>query len=346
MQLKQTIDFVIPWVDGNDPEWQAEKAKYSPSKNSEACDKRYKDMNLNFLPYWFRGVEKFAPWVNKIHFITCGHLPKWLNSKHPKLNLVKHTDYMPQEYLPTFNSLAIIFNVHRIAGLAENFVLFNDDMYLLNKVNTGDFFVNNIPCDQALMRNMTPDDSHFGRILYNNMAVINKHFKKHDVIKKNFFKWFNLRNYGIRSCFINWQNYRQPKFSDMFNPHLSISYKKTEFEYVWQIENELLHQTCLHKFRDSEDVVDWLVRYFRVMKGEFKPYQIIGKHFNLNINTTTDFNLNINIITEVCNIIKGQKYKQICINDYVNDNASYEIVLKEIQNAFETILPKKSEFEV
>ena len=28
------------------------------------------------LKYWFRGVEKFAPWVNKIYFITYGHAAK------------------------------------------------------------------------------------------------------------------------------------------------------------------------------------------------------------------------------------------------------------------------------
>jgi len=29
MKITHPIDFVIPWVDGNDPAWQAERAKYS-----------------------------------------------------------------------------------------------------------------------------------------------------------------------------------------------------------------------------------------------------------------------------------------------------------------------------
>jgi len=326
------IDFVIPWVDGNDHEWQAEKAKYSTNKNSEAGDYRYRDMGL--LPYWFRGVEKFAPWVNKIHFITCGHLPKWMNTSHPKLNIVKHADYIPQEYLPTFNSNTIILNFHRISNLSENFVFFNDDMFLIDKVKTSDFFVNNIPCDQALMRNMTPDGSHFSKILFNNMSVINKHFKKHEVIKKNFFKWFNPK-YGLNSCYINWQNYRQTRFSDMVNPHLAIAHKKSEFEYVWSVESELLHQTCVHKFRDSEDVTDWLVRYFRIMKGEFIPYPIIGNFFNLNIHN----------FAEASDTIKKQKCKQICIND-TEYNIDFESTQKEVLNAFEIILPEKCSYEV
>ena len=117
----EKIDFVIPWVDGNDPQWRAEKAKYDPSGMPQSdAPERYRDWDN--LQYWFRGVEKFAPWVNRIHFITWGHLPPWLDTSNPKLNIVKHTDYIPEKYLPTFSSHAIELNMHRIEGLAEHFV--------------------------------------------------------------------------------------------------------------------------------------------------------------------------------------------------------------------------------
>jgi hypothetical protein len=207
-------------------------------------------------------------------------------------------------------------------------------MFLLNKVKADNFFINNMPCDQALMRNMIPFNSNFSKILYNTMSVVNKHFMKHEVIKKNFFKWFNP-SYGIRSCFINWQNYRQINFSDIFNTHLPIAHKKSEFEFVWQKENDTLHQTCLSKFRSCEDVVDWLVRYFRIMKGEFKPQSVTGKVFHLNAYT----------ISEACDTIKRQKYKQICINDNQN-TMDFESMQKKIIDAFEMILPEKCSFEV
>ena len=64
----EPIDFVIIWVDGNDKEWRAEKDKYDDkpisTSNSEV---RFRDWDN--LQYWFRGVEKFAPWVRKIHFL-------------------------------------------------------------------------------------------------------------------------------------------------------------------------------------------------------------------------------------------------------------------------------------
>ena len=31
----EKVDFVILWVDGNDPEWQASKAKYTADKGQE-----------------------------------------------------------------------------------------------------------------------------------------------------------------------------------------------------------------------------------------------------------------------------------------------------------------------
>src|SRR5699024_12042624 len=96
MFKKDKIDFVILWVDRNDPEWQKEKQKYENNKGDKK-EIRYRDWDN--LQYWFRGVEKFAPWVNKIHFVTWGHLPKWLDTEHPKINIINHKDFLSKENL-------------------------------------------------------------------------------------------------------------------------------------------------------------------------------------------------------------------------------------------------------
>ena len=113
------IDIVVTWVDGSDPEWLKERARYSGTP-VELSDVRFRDWGL--MRYWFRGIEKYAPWVRKIHFVTWGHLPDWLDTTNPKLHIVKHTDFIPAEYLPTFNSHTIELNLHRIEGLAEQFI--------------------------------------------------------------------------------------------------------------------------------------------------------------------------------------------------------------------------------
>ena len=69
------IDIVVLWVDGSDPEWQKEKAKYSGKKLDDTNSvNRFRDWGL--MPYWFRAVEKYVPWVRTIHFVTCGHVPE------------------------------------------------------------------------------------------------------------------------------------------------------------------------------------------------------------------------------------------------------------------------------
>ena len=144
------IDFVITWVDMNDPKWQAEFAKYSGNKGNTkngVSEARFRD--YGFLKYWFRGVEKFAPWVRKIHFVTSGQKPEWLDENNPKLHLVNHRDYIPEQFLPTYNSVVIERYLHKIPGLAEHFVYFNDDFYIINAIGPERFFKDGLPCDIA-----------------------------------------------------------------------------------------------------------------------------------------------------------------------------------------------------
>ena len=185
------IDFVLAWVDGADKEWLAERRKYNPAKGADNSAARYRDWEN--LQYWFRGVEKFAPWVNRIYFVTCGHIPPWLNTSHPKLKLIRHSDYMKPEYLPTFNINSIELNFHRIPELSEQFVYFNDDMFLLKSVKEEDFFKDGLPRDCCIETALVQDDirNPFASMLMNDAALVNMHYSKREVIKKHWKKWFN-----------------------------------------------------------------------------------------------------------------------------------------------------------
>ena len=154
------IDFVVSWLNPADSEWLDEftenRMKWVEKGHvvPDHSDKAFRDLEL--MKYWFRGVEANATWVNRVHFITSGHLPYWLNQNHPKLSIVKHRDYIAEKYLPTFNSRVIENNMHNIAGLAEKFVLFNDDFFLINNVSETDFFKHDLPVDAAVQNVITP----------------------------------------------------------------------------------------------------------------------------------------------------------------------------------------------
>jgi len=336
MKTTHPIDFVIPWVDGNDPAWQAEKAKYS-GKTGDSSATRFRDWGT--LPYWFRGVEKFAPWVNKVHFITWGHLPEWLNTDHPKLNIVNHKDYIPEKYLPTFSSHPIELNMHRIKGLAEHFVYFNDDTFLIKPVKETDFFRNELPCDTALIKplNMdchvsSPVPRNTIRAEINNMFVINHHFNKVRVLKKNIRKFFSpkYRKFLI-STFLTLP---YPDISGFYIHHLPTSFLKSTFDKVWQDNPEVMDTTCEHKFRFNTDVNQWLVEWYQFCQGNFVPTSVTrGKCYH----TGTHFD-------QIINAISKQKYKMLCCND-----SSYEATfvddMQKIRKAFESILPDKCSFE-
>ncbi|MCD8282079.1 MAG: Stealth CR1 domain-containing protein, partial [Prevotella sp.] len=192
------IDFVVTWVDMTDPVWSREFAKYRNAGRTErngVSQARFRDAGL--LKYWFRGVDKFAPWVRRIYFVTCGQTPAWLNTKNPKLRLINHRDIIPEEFLPTFNSVVIERYMHRIPGLAEHFVYFNDDFYIISRVGTERFFRDGLPCDIAAFT-YNPSWSQWYATLRNNARLINRHFDKREVMKRDRDKWFN-RSYGRRA---------------------------------------------------------------------------------------------------------------------------------------------------
>lgn len=323
------IDFVIPWVDGNDKEWQKEKNKYNTASAVDDREIRYRDFEN--LKYWFRGVEKYAPWVNKIHFITWGHLPEWLDTSHPKINVVKHEDYIPEEYLPTFNSTVIEMNIHRIKGLSEQFVYFNDDMFLINKTEKKDFFKKNLPSELAAFSIAIMRDQVHGTLTSNSIYLLNKHFNKRNSLKKNFLKWYNFKagKYFIRTLMLTPWNY----FTGFQETHLPSPYLKSTFEEIWELEYKTLDEANRFKFRDPRGYNQYLFKYWQFATGNFEPSKKIGEYYNVGLR-----------YKESISALNDQKYKMICLNDSdVIEN--FDQIKEEINCRFEDIFPDKSTFE-
>ena len=328
------IDFVITWVDMEDPKWKAEFSKYSGKKDNEkngVSEARFRD--YGFLKYWFRGVEKFAPWVRKIHFVTSGQKPEWLDENNPKINLVNHKDYIPAEFLPTYNSVVIERYLHKIPDLAEHFVYFNDDFYIINNISTERFFKNGVPCDIAVFQ-YNPSWSQWYKRIKNNLKIINRHFDKKEVMARDHGKWFH-KSYGSRA---RWNYLLKPygKFITLRTPHNAQPYLKSTFEEVWAVAEKELTETSANRFRTVTDYTPELFRTWQICKGNFEPYNTYSdtKMFPLMIKPK-----------QAIKAIYNQSYTLICLNDNVHIR-NYEQVMGNIKNAFESILPEKSSFEL
>lgn len=329
--MKEKIDFVLTWVDGDDPEWKKEKSKYS---NATGDENRYRDWGT--LKYWFRGVEKYASWVHRIYFVTWGHLPKWLNLDHPKLKVVKHSDFIPDDYLPTFNVNPIELNFHRIADLSERFVFFNDDMFIVNPVRTEDFFVNDLPCDMAVLYPLSANPAcvEFDHIMLNCSEVFLRNFELENVYKRDYPKWVNIK-YGkhlIKTLLMR----LFPCFSQIMLTHQPSSIMKHTMIEVWEKEGLLLDEVCRNRFRSKNDINQYIFRYWNLGKGEFFPYNIMNRGSYVEVGKAA---LNYN------EVILRERKKLLCLND-VSMEIDYNTESEKMTEAFEIKFPQKSAFEI
>lgn len=328
------IDFVIPWVDGGDPEWIAQKAKYSGQVLTGNEAERFRDWEQ--LKYWFRGVEKFAPWVNKIHFITCGHVPEWLNLDHPKLHWVKHEDYIPAEYLPVFSSHPIELNMHRIEGLSEKFVYFNDDFFLIDRVEPTDFFRDGIPCSTAGLSIPGEVGPAYASILCANYAFINKHFRSREVMKKHIGKFihpvYGLKH-NLKSVLL--LPYCQAFFPGLYFGHTPNAYLKSTLEEIWDKDPDVLHETCTHRFRSPLDVAQNIFLWWQWCKGQIVPQDIRKMSKYILVSSEDE------ILTDM---ISNQRKPILILND--TDHVDFEHKKQVINGAFDVILGEKSSFEL
>ncbi len=138
------VDVVYTWVNHRDPGWRALWTQTVGSEpEQEAGDTRGLDRYLNRdeLKYSLRSVAQFAPWVRKIFVVTNCAPPPWLDVSHPKIAWIDHTEVLPVEGLPVFNSHAIESRLQHVPGLAEHFLYFNDDFFLTRPTSPSDFFL-------------------------------------------------------------------------------------------------------------------------------------------------------------------------------------------------------------
>lgn len=330
MNANVKIDFVIPWVDNSDQEWIKKRAEFSDEDTGfmNRKDSRYRDLGL--LRYWFRAVDLYAPWVNKIHFVTCGHYPDWLNLDHPKINLVKHEDYIPSDYLPTFSSHPIELNLHRIAGLEEYFVYFNDDVFVNAPVTPKDFFAKGLPKDVAVRS--IPVIGNSGNICMNEINIINRELDFWASFKKNIFKWLNYRYgiYNLRTLML----LPHRDFTGVKNLHVANSYKKSTYEEVWEKCPVELDQTCRHRFRNQYDVNQWLMKYWQLVSGGFSPQcYSFGKQFDMRE------------LVKISETVNSSKCKLICLHDS-EDIDDFQSIKDAVISIFQKKFPAKSSFEL
>ncbi|NEE52847.1 sugar phosphotransferase, partial [Streptomyces sp. SID8455] len=138
------IDVVYTWVDSDDPAWQRRRAEASGDVFHEESASAGRYINRDELLYSMRSLHMYAPWVRHIFLVTDDQVPHWLNSEGEGITVVSHREiFRETSRLPVFNSHAISAQLHRVPGLSEHFIHFNDDVFVGRPITPHEFFLPN-----------------------------------------------------------------------------------------------------------------------------------------------------------------------------------------------------------
>lgn len=209
-------------------------------------------------------------------------------------------------------------------------------MFLIAPIEPTTFFRNGMPCDYAALGALLPRGV-FWHITVNNMSLINENFSKNACLKQHPEKWYSLKD--IRSTartILLSLAYPWDIFVGIKDYHIAVPHRKSDFTAVWERFPERMNETVHHRFRSSDDISHWLVRYWRIAEGNF-----FTKSQKYGIYTSIE---DENSVSRITDIISRQNKKEICVNDTYHGN-EFEKVRASITDAFNVILPEPSLFE-
>ena len=237
------MDIVITYVDGNDPVWKQDYEKYT---NVPVMQKRFRDWGT--LKYLLRGIEVNMPFIRNV-FLVVSHpsqVPQWVDKS--QLKIVLHKDIIPEEYLPTFNCNPIEMHLHRIEGLDEEYLYFDDDLYPLAPCKPEDFFRNG--------KGVLGFSRHFlASGMYKKICRnSDTHARKALGLKPSF-------------CFVRPQHTCTPMF-------------KSECEQLYSVlEQDIL--ASLTRVRTSDNLNQYLFLDYQLFKGRMVNEKISNKHYSV-----------------------------------------------------------------
>jgi len=245
------IDAVYTWVDSNNTEWIKQKNTFSENQKNESIDcskARWTTTESSYreLEFSIRSTRRFIPWIRNIYIVTQRpqKMPYEL-SKELGVIYVHHDEIMPQDALPTFNSCAIETSLHKIKGLSEKFIYFNDDMIVNKQMEPSDFFKN----DKPIFRISKMYSFFLNNIILNfkNEKHIDQLIFSKDLLKNTFYIPIHQATPITKSLLINieekynkqWNKTRYDKFrkSDNIIPiYLALNVDRMSV-YITNIDN-------------------------------------------------------------------------------------------------------------
>lgn len=172
------IDYVVPMVFHDDVSWQQDFNRVGAQYDESRVDDFVRWRSWGTERLLVRCVRKYMPFVRTLYVILARESQKqsWMDEE--EVRIVYHKDFIPEEYLPTFNSCAIEMFLHMIPDISDRFIYGNDDMFPLSPLTEDDFFEGDVPCLHEAELTFPASPNVFHRICRNALNFVAKEFGK------------------------------------------------------------------------------------------------------------------------------------------------------------------------
>lgn len=266
------MDAVITYVNDMDPKWRYQCVQY---ERFPKFTQRFYDYGT--LRFVLRGISEHMKFIDRVFLVVSNieQVPDYVNDN---VIIITHDMFIPQEYLPTFNSGTIECFLWNIPGLSEEFIYFNDDIIPINKMDVEEFFKDEKVCINfhddktgikyydAILKNC----NYFSSINYTKNECVDYLRPYHIMIpyfKSDFYKNFNLINseeiglsnatrnsmqiiqYYFSNCY-----YYQNNYIDYAPQHSYLHTKHNSKDFITHINNSKDKQViCINSYGEFLD---------------------------------------------------------------------------------------------
>jgi hypothetical protein len=319
----EDIDAVYTWVDGDDPLFVAEKRRFDRqcgpcNARDNSFDKRFRDSGE--LLFSLRSIEKFAPWVRRIHIVTNGQVPPWLNTGCERICLVTHKQiFSNPDLLPVFNSNAIELQLHRIPDLSRRFLYLNDDLFLCRPLDRRDFITGGF--GQYFFFDDIPlhSECHYGRV--------------HD------------RAYAYTQLVA--QQLQPVGTGRRLPSHCPQLYDKNILCRLEELFSTAFFETSSHRFRHSKDLVLRILYSIYILETSERNRGHEPKNLQRNSDEYMFFGLTDHLWPSAKWLAAAglRKPRFLCINDDIEGSGKGGIVSLGCRMLLKWLFPRPSKFE-
>lgn len=237
------IDYVITWVDGQDPKHVAARQQYSSDGQNAhfqaTTTERYQ--NNGEIYYHIASIIKYAPFIRRIIIVTDNQTPKYLDTFFNEgkcdpafIKIVSHDEIFDgvEAVRPTFNARAIEAVLWRIPGLSEHFVFGNDDFFLNAPLQVSDFFIKGLPVLHGTWT--TPENKRFKYRLRHALKILGYRYTNP---KHSFTLWKGAVLAGVTGNYLSVHHYTHPM-------------RRSTLAEFFAENRQVLHQQVSHRYRD------------------------------------------------------------------------------------------------